>query len=286
MKALKAAMHAWIQSTTTIVLFLSLMLPFQVKVGSYLSALKVHMVSHFNASIRISAFCIYDKTLLSILLGSNLCPSSVNAQNIVDLSSIRKSVEAEPELSDSASSVAKVPLEEITNNMKDNEHELQYVRKILLNKGLMSKDLGSYYLTSLAKTFDGTPFSNVHVGSRSKYTKEEVNIDKGMSKLLLDCVQECLELKHDHYFKAGYRAWAKGTSKVTRKDLAHEVYDEISGWKKMRNCVVDELVDNDMSTHLGRWVDFEIETFETGKQIQRQILSTLIDEILADFRIK
>ncbi|RZS05459.1 hypothetical protein BHM03_00035987 [Ensete ventricosum] len=119
----------------------------------------------------------------------------------------------------------------------------------------------------------------------SKNGQGEVINDKARSKLLYDCVLECMDLKHNHYFKSGYQAWVKGTT-IARKDLAEDIYDEISRWKNMGNCMVDELVFNDMGTHLGRWVDFEIEAFETGKQIQGQILSSLIDEVLADFRIK
>ncbi|WOL06684.1 hypothetical protein Cni_G15418 [Canna indica] len=198
--------------------------------------------------------------------GSNLCPSSsVNAQNNVHLHSSTKPVETETELSDSASSLAKESLEQlhITNNTTANEKELKCVREILCKQGLMYNDLGSYYLTD----------------------KEAATNDKATSNLLFDCVQECLDLKHSLYFKAGYRAWDKGTM-VTRDDLAQDIYDQISGWRSMGNWMVDELVANDMSTHLGKWVDFEIEAFETGKQIQKQILSSLIDEVLADFRIK
>ncbi|XP_074575828.1 uncharacterized protein LOC141832235 [Curcuma longa] len=208
--------------------------------------------------------------------GSDLCPSSVNAQNIADLHSSSKSVEAEPELSDSASSIAKDPQEGTADPMRPNEQELKYVRKMLCNKGLTSENIGSYYLTSVAENFEGN----------NRFVQEELVGDKARNKLLEDCVQECLELKHDHYFKAGYEAWNKGMMLTRRKDMAQEVYDEISGWKSMSSWIVDELVANDMSTHLGSWVDFEIEAFETGKQIQRQILSSLVDEVFAEFHIK
>ncbi|XP_042474199.1 uncharacterized protein LOC122056345 [Zingiber officinale] len=203
--------------------------------------------------------------------GSDLCSSSVNAQNIAHLHS-SKLAEAEPELFDSASSIAK-DQEGTTAHMKPNEQELHYMRKTLCHKGLTSEDLASYYLNGVA-AFEGN----------NGYLQEEVIGDKGRSKLLYDSVQECLELKHDHYFKAGYQSWNKGTI-LTRKDIAQDVYDEISGWRSTSNWMVNELVANDMSTHLGSWLEFEIEAFETGKQIQRQILSLLIDEVLVDFHI-
>ncbi|XP_074587937.1 uncharacterized protein LOC141843813 [Curcuma longa] len=205
--------------------------------------------------------------------GSDLCTSSVNARNIAHLHS-SKPVEAESELFDSASSIAKNHQEGTTTHMKPNEQELHYVRKTLSRKGLTSQDLRSYHLNGVA-SFEGN----------NGYLQEEVIGDKGRSKLLYDCVQECLELEHDHHFKAGYQAWNKGTM-LTRKDMAQAVYDEISGWESMSNWMVDELVANDMSTHLGSWVEFEMEAFETGKQIQRELLSLLIDEVLVDFQIK
>ncbi|XP_064936047.1 uncharacterized protein LOC135588045 [Musa acuminata AAA Group] len=220
--------------------------------------------------------------------GSNLCPSSVNAQNIVDFNSSRKLAETEPELSDSASSLSKDLVERSqfsgADNKKADEQELTYVKEILCNNGLTYKNLGSYYLTRVGETFDPILLNDLE-DSRSKNGQGEVINDKARSKLLYDCVQECMDLKHNQYFKSGYQAWVKGTT-ITRKDLAEDIYDEILRWKNMGNCMVDELVFNDMGTHLGRWVDFELEAFETGKQIQGQILSSLIDEVLADFRIK
>ncbi|RWW19700.1 hypothetical protein GW17_00016221 [Ensete ventricosum] len=170
------------------------------------------------------------------------------------------------------------------DNKKADEQELAYVKEILCNNGLTYKNLGSYYLTHVGETFDPILLNDLE-GNRSKNGQGGVINDKARSKLLYDCVLECMDLKHNHYFKSGYQAWVKGTT-IARKDLAEDIYDEISRWKNMGNCMVDELVFNDMGTHLGRWVDFEIEAFETGKQIQGQILSSLIDEVLADFRIK
>lgn len=73
---------------------------------------------------------------------------------------------------------------------------------------------------------------------------------------------------------------------AVRKGLAEELYEEILGWKSMGDSMVDQLLDKDMSSHLGRWVDFEIEVFKTGVELGGEILSSLVDEVVANFFIK
>ncbi|KAH0994390.1 hypothetical protein GBA52_018254 [Prunus armeniaca] len=51
----------------------------------------------------------------------------------------------------------------------------------------------------------------------------------------------------------------------------------------MAELHVDELVDKDMSTQRGRWLDFDIETFEEGLEIEKEILNSLVDELVSDF---
>ncbi|KAF2289112.1 hypothetical protein GH714_028980 [Hevea brasiliensis] len=71
---------------------------------------------------------------------------------------------------------------------------------------------------------------------------------------------------------------------VRRKEwLAEEVLKEISAWKGMGDCMVDELVDKDMSTQYGRWLDFEVDAFLLGTDIEGQIYSCLLDEVVVDF---
>lgn len=58
--------------------------------------------------------------------------------------------------------------------------------------------------------------------------------------------------------------------------VAEELYKEILGSKSMENLMLDELVDKDMSTRHGRWLDFDIEAFEEGVNIGERILDSLL----------
>ncbi|OMO58410.1 hypothetical protein COLO4_34668 [Corchorus olitorius] len=50
----------------------------------------------------------------------------------------------------------------------------------------------------------------------------------------------------------------------------------------MGDCMVDELVDKDMSSQHGKWLDFEDDAFALGVDIEGQILNILVDEVIAD----
>ncbi|KAG1371325.1 hypothetical protein COCNU_16G004190 [Cocos nucifera] len=221
--------------------------------------------------------------------GSKICSSSVQAQNVASLSCSSKipSMEAEMELSDSASS-AFMDLDTLeissTNHAKRNSQDLDYVREILYSRGL-SKDLSSCYLNDAGEILDFLLFEKLENKRSRTILKGDDKDGRAKRKVLFDCLNECLESKCSHYFRAGYHAWTKGLA-VVWKDLAEELYEEILGWKSMGDSMVDELVDKDMSIHLGRWVDFEIEVFETGVELEGEILSSLVDELVADLCIK
>jgi hypothetical protein len=105
--------------------------------------------------------------------------------------------------------------------------------------------------------------------------------DRVYRRLLFDCVNESLEARRLTYFREGYAAWSEGIIDLSR-GIETEVCDEISGWKGMGDLAVDELIEKDMSSGLGRWVDFRVEAFEVGKELEREILSSLLDEVISD----
>jgi len=74
---------------------------------------------------------------------------------------------------------------------------------------------------------------------------------------------------------------AKGFAALSR-GIETEVCNDITSWKSMGGWVEDELVDKDMSTGLGTWVDFQVETFEAGEDVEGEILSSLLDELIGD----
>lgn len=224
--------------------------------------------------------------LLEFLPGSKHF-SSVLAQELISLSFSKKfnSMEADAELSDSASSTstATVATKHVvaltaTCLVRSTKWELEYVKEILCNIELMFKDF------ALGRARE---IINPHLFHQLENRKGGLEIDGDESRLnrkvLFDCVSECLDLRCRRYVGGGCKTWAKGVTMVRRKEwLSEEVYKEISGWRSMGDCMVDELVDKDMSSQYGRWLDFEVETFELGVEIESLLFTSLVDEIVAD----
>ncbi|KAK9147014.1 hypothetical protein Sjap_006917 [Stephania japonica] len=211
--------------------------------------------------------------------------SSLEAQQLVELSYPKKSLLVDPELSDSASSVfAALDCRKhatrftLAANGRTEEQKLLYMKEILCNVDLMFKDF------TLGRARE---IINPHLFDQLEKTWSRADAEDKDSwlrrKALFDSARECLDLRCRRYASGGCRTWSKGVALLQRKDwLAEEVCKEISGWESMANWMVDELVDKDMSTQCGRWLDFEIEEFEEGVEIEKSILSSLIDEVVAD----
>ncbi|XP_057958213.1 uncharacterized protein LOC131151055 [Malania oleifera] len=214
--------------------------------------------------------------------------SSVQAQEVIGLGSSKKfcSVETDTELSDSASSTSTAVRKHATtvttiDYARSNKWELQYVKEILCNVELMFKDF------ALGRARE---IINPHLFDQLESRKGGLDINEGESgrrrKVLFDCVSECLDLRCRRFVGGGCGTWMKGVTVVRRNNwLAEEVYKEISGWRSMGDCMVDELVEKDMSSQHGRWVDFEVEAFGIGVEIEGQILGSLVDEVVADILI-
>ena len=213
--------------------------------------------------------------------------SSVQAQEVSSFSFLKKFhlLEAETELSDSASSTSTGTVARnlattllMTDLSKITEWELEYVKEILCNVELMFKDF------ALGRSHD---IINPHLFNLLESRKGRLESDGGevrfRRKELFDCVGECLDLRCRRCVGGGYRMWVKGVAMVRQKKwLAEEVYKEISGWESLGDSMVDELVDKDMSSQYGRWVDFEVDEFELAVDVEAQIFDSLIDEIVAD----
>ncbi|KAK9084306.1 hypothetical protein Scep_030777 [Stephania cephalantha] len=211
--------------------------------------------------------------------------SSLQTQQVVELSCPKKPSLIDPELSDSASSVfATLDCRKhatrfaLAANRRAEEQKLEYMKEILCNVDLMFKDF------TLGRARE---IINPHLFDQLEKTWSRADAEDKDSwlrrKALFDSARECLDLRCRRYASGGCRTWSKGVALLQRKDwLAEEVCKEISGWESMANWMVDELVDKDMSTQCGRWLDFEIEEFEEGVEIEKSILSSLIDEVVAD----
>ncbi|THG15892.1 hypothetical protein TEA_022378 [Camellia sinensis var. sinensis] len=213
--------------------------------------------------------------------------SSVQAQEVLGMSNLKTFhlLEADAELSDSASSTSTRTVarrNQATLTMTNFEGsaiwELEYVKEILFNVELMYKD---FTLGRAREIVNPHLFDQLE--NRKEVLESEGKEPKLRRKVLFDCVSECMDLRCRRYANGGSKTWAKGLSTLRRKDrLAQEVYKEISSWRDLGDCMVDDLVDKDMSSNYGKWLDFEVEAFEIGVEIEGQILNSLVNELVAD----
>ncbi|KAK6121061.1 hypothetical protein DH2020_045190 [Rehmannia glutinosa] len=158
--------------------------------------------------------------------------------------------------------------------------ELQYIRDILHNADLMFEEfaLGLAY-NVIAPEFFHRLEKNRQMES-NKFTGEQLKLER---KVLFDCVCECLEVSC-HRLLAGSKVSARQTTLLHEwRWLAEQVYREISSWTNFEEVMADKVVDKDMSRTNGKWVDFEIEVFEEGVEIENGILTSLVDELIDDF---
>lgn len=186
------------------------------------------------------------------------------------------SIEADTELSDSASStsiwqVGDSPVAVAftsTEPERSTNWELDYINDILSNSGLMLKDFvwSSTYMNIIPDLFDELENQK----GRAESNREE-KYSKVGCKVLFDCVIESLELRYGGF---------KG--RPIRSSLAEELHKEIFGRGSIGDLNVDELVDRDMSSRYGRWLDFEMEEFEAGIEIERGVLNSLVNELVVD----
>ncbi|CAA3017334.1 Hypothetical predicted protein [Olea europaea subsp. europaea] len=235
-------------------------------------------VSVLEQSSSAESWSSLDTVDSSSTTGSRQC-SSVQAQEVRSTYSFKKFVptEGDTELSDSASSIS-LP---VTACGKSIEWELIYVKEVMCNIELMFKE---YALGQALEIINPNLFDQLEnqKGMLNGYDLLP-RIDR---RLLFDCASECLESNFRGYVGGGCKIWAKGVTVIRRKErLAQEVYREILGWSSMGDCMVDELVDKDMSSRYGRWLDFEIEAFELGIVIEDQVLNSLLDDVVADILV-
>lgn len=157
--------------------------------------------------------------------------------------------------------------------------ELEYVNDILSNAELMAEEfvVGETDKVIMPNMFDVLENKNNGAENYKEYSKLE-------RKVLFDSVSECLELRCRQAFVGSCKAWPRWVASVQRKSwLAEELYKEMLGFKSMEEEVmVDELVSKDMSTGCGRWLDFDIEAFEEGLDVELDIVTYLINELVSD----
>ncbi|XP_068318486.1 uncharacterized protein [Pyrus communis] len=155
-----------------------------------------------------------------------------------------------------------------------NDWELEYVRYIISNVDL---EMEEFALGDAQHVITPSLFDHLDNQEQEEYLKLE-------QKILFDCVNETLQFRCKQIFVGSRKAWDRLTTLSQRKGrLAEELYKEISGCKNMVELIGDDLVDKDMSTQRGKWLDFEVEAFEEGLEIEKGILNCLVDELVSDF---
>ncbi|XP_011622626.1 uncharacterized protein LOC18432163 [Amborella trichopoda] len=239
-------------------------------------------------------------SILDASFSNDSCHSSESFDNTpVHKLNLSPADRPDAELSDSATSVdvEKVGSEKIMSTIIDisrmhgikpsviglGEHylsleyqELNYVREVVSNADLM---------------FENAVLMGGSIIDPLLFDKLEAQCGFGFSKsnggylnrrFLFDCITETMNMKYSRCCRAGYKAWAKLPFLVLRERLTKEIYGEISRWKSMTHKVLDEIIDVEMSSPLGKWLDFEVEAFEIGVETEREIMRTLIQELAVE----
>lgn len=172
----------------------------------------------------------------------------------------------------------KVSWSEQSSTRSERMMELEYVKDILSSAESMAEELALDETENMIMPtlFDTLENQRTEVESYEEYSKLQ-------RKAIFDCVSECLGLKCRQVFVAKCKTWPRWVTFMRKRWLTEEVYKEILEFRSMEEeVVVDEIFRKDMCTPLGRWLDFDIEAFENGLEIELDIVNFLIDELVSD----
>ncbi|KAL9318696.1 hypothetical protein ACSQ67_015213 [Phaseolus vulgaris] len=197
------------------------------------------------------------------------------------------SLENEAEWSDQSSSIVMgddmVAIEQIQPNSVEftrsaRNVEFEYVKEILNNVELMTEKflMGETDKIIMPNLFDVLETKSIVAENFGKYSKIE-------RKVIFDTMSECLELRCRQVFVGSCKTWPKWVSSIQKKSfLAEELYKEMLSLRSTEELVVDELVCKDMSTQWGRWLEFDTEAFEEGSELEFDVVTCLINELVSD----
>ncbi|KAL6978165.1 hypothetical protein U1Q18_043220 [Sarracenia purpurea var. burkii] len=160
---------------------------------------------------------------------------------------------------------------------------LSHAEEVILNAELIFKNMNGsndlsltrfliHELEALANTF-------VHF----LIVDDTKNGNHRLKEFLFDCVIEYLDSRYSPYCISGFKAWTRMPSRMDDDDkLIGEVVDEITRWSCLAGKTGDEIIEREMSHSLGKWTGFEFEGYETGAEIERDLLQILVDEVVMD----
>nr|GMC59952.1 Futsch light chain LC(F) like [Ipomoea batatas] len=169
--------------------------------------------------------------------------------------------------------------------------KLDYAKEILLNAELVLGD-ASWSSSSLDTGFSVTQFLLEELETLASVMLmrfddllglENAKHGSQLKQFIFDCVLEVVDSKLSRYSKSGFGAWTKLPPCMNTEILLFEILGEVKLWMAMTGLIHDDKIEWDMSHSLGKWTDFEVEVFENGVEIDRQILQNLVDEVVMDF---
>ncbi|CAL0311199.1 unnamed protein product [Lupinus luteus] len=215
--------------------------------------------------------------------------SYMQDEEVSNFSDINESASLEKEVDSGQSSsvladenMALKQLSEITNleDFKRSRYMgLEYVHDILTNAEFMAEEyiIGQINTVIMPNIFDR--LENQINGPENCEASSKLE-----RKVVFDFVSECLELRCRQAFVGTCKEWPRWMISIRRKSvLAEELYKQMLGFINMEEEVmVDELVNNDMSIGCGRWLDFDVEAFEEGLEVEQEIVDSLMNELVSD----
>jgi hypothetical protein len=193
-------------------------------------------------------------------------------------------VDASSEYSDTASSstvaTAEISRSESSSSCHmDYRQDVEFIREIL-NAASISRICSCLERSGNSDILDPHQLEGLD-GNISLLVGEEGKAYRLRRGLLFDCVNELLSAKCVYYFNAGYSSWHMGMA-ILQNLSADELHREMTSLKVAEEGMVDELVYREMSTPLGSWVDFKIESYQVAGAITTELLGSLVDDVVAD----
>ncbi|KAL4354955.1 hypothetical protein GQ457_06G026620 [Hibiscus cannabinus] len=122
----------------------------------------------------------------------------------------------------------------------------------------------------------------MQVDFKSVLGMDQIKQNNELRGFLFDCAIECIDSKYGGYCNSGFVRWRSLPCCMNSGKLIRDVADKVKRWMKLAGMVADELIEYEMSYSLGKWTDFEIEAYETGVEMDWDILQNIVDEIIDD----
>ncbi|XP_019154543.1 PREDICTED: uncharacterized protein LOC109151086 isoform X2 [Ipomoea nil] len=168
--------------------------------------------------------------------------------------------------------------------------KLSHAKEVLLNAELMLGN-AAWCNPAIDKGFSATHFliyeletleNAICMSFNAFLGFEDAKHEDRLRVFMFDYVLEYLDSKFSRYSESGFRAWTNLLPCLNTEMLVSEILKELKMWMGLAGLVPDELIEWDMSHCLGKWTDFEIELYENGVEIDRDILHSLVDEVVLD----